>query len=168
MGMDSVLRQAAADDHQRSCRAWLPLEQHPAGMAAPVRDDPEGADDVRPSQALPLILRRRRETRLRTQPAMQTVSESVSKTVSAGYPRIIPNSEGILWRSTGIWIEFNQKKANVGTNPTPSATCARRHGAVGVFLPHFENLAKDRSRLRIGAGDAGYGGRYHVPLEQGG
>jgi hypothetical protein len=33
----------------------------------------------------------------------------------------MPNCEGILWSSARIWIEFYQKEANVGTNPTPSA-----------------------------------------------
>jgi hypothetical protein len=33
------------------------MEQCPAGVAAPVRHDPEGAGGVRPSQALPQLLR---------------------------------------------------------------------------------------------------------------
>jgi len=52
---------------------------------------------------------------------MQTVSESVSETVSAGYSQVMRNSDGILWCSARIQVEFNQKKANKGTNPTPSA-----------------------------------------------
>jgi hypothetical protein len=55
---------------------------------------------------------------------MRTVSKSVSETVSAGYPRIIQNSKGILWNSLRNQAKYHQKKANVGTNPTPSAYSA--------------------------------------------
>jgi hypothetical protein len=64
-----------------------------------VRHSPARAGSVRPPQALPQLFRRRCEDRLKGTPAMQTVSESVSKTVSAEYPRIIQHIEGILWNS---------------------------------------------------------------------
>lgn len=82
----------------------------------PVRDDPQRAGDVRPSQALPEQFRRRREARSKGIPV-----SAVSKTVSAGYSRVMPNCEGILWSSARNQAEYNQKKANVGTNPSPSA-----------------------------------------------
>jgi hypothetical protein len=52
---------------------------------------------------------------------MPTVSKSVSETVSTGYSRVYRNCEGILWRNARNQAKYHQKKANVGTNPTPSA-----------------------------------------------
>ena len=79
-----------------------------------------------PRQTLPGSWGRRR-SRLSFQrgTAMRTVSESVSETVSTEYAPVLPNCEGILWYSARIWIEFNQKNAKKGTNPSLTASFAK-------------------------------------------
>jgi hypothetical protein len=72
---------------------------------------------------------------------MQTVSKSVSETVSAGYWRVKGNCDGILWSSARIWIEFYQKKANVGTNPTPSAVYCALAVPVTAAVPDLTGTA---------------------------
>jgi len=74
------------------------MEQHPAGLAAPVRHDPPGAGDVRPSQALPELLRRRRKTGLNRNSAMQTVSKSVSV-----FPQFRPKMEESSGKGFGTY-----------------------------------------------------------------
>ena len=56
---------------------------------------------------------------------MQTVSKSVSETVSSGYWRVTPNCEGILWSSARNQAEYNQKNAKKGTNPSLTVSFTR-------------------------------------------
>lgn len=82
---------------------------------------------------------------------------TVSKTDRNGFPPIVENG-GLLWSSPRNQAEYLNKKAGLGTNPTPSAIPPKPGGdAVGLGYPILPRSAPPMSPVTEMSGTEGGG-----------
>lgn len=88
--------------------------------------------------------------------SMSTVGESVSKTVSKGYSRIMRGNEGIRWNNASIQAKYHQKKGDCGheSHPLRHLAAPRRRGVPSFPLEQTgspkKNICDSGARRRLG------------------